>query len=75
MKACKQCAGEMSGYNTHCIECCARLVMSTGMKNGNMNHDRCVMQQREMMFAAIEKSGSKLKRKQIADHIRLKHDN
>lgn len=67
---CPQCTGEKCGYNTHCLNCCARLVMSTGKKTGNHKRDNCISQQREMMFVAIKQSGSKIKRVDIVERIK-----
>lgn len=72
MTNCKQCAGEMAGYNTHCIDCCARLVMSTGRKNGDASRDQCITLHRDAMFYAIERSGTRIKRQQIVDEIKRK---
>lgn len=67
---CKMCEKEKSGYDAACINCCARLIMSTGRKTGDAAKDAVIDRQRQTLFAALEAFPMAPKRSEIVAHIR-----
>lgn len=70
---CKKCSKEEPGYSVYCLDCCARLIMSTGRKGADKQKNQVIAGQRNMLFAAIEAFERAPKRKQIEEHILKKY--
>lgn len=67
---CSKCNKEQSGYDASCIDCCSRLIMSTGRKTGDASKDLVIDRQRQVLFAALEAFPMAPKRAEIVAHIR-----
>lgn len=70
---CKKCSQEQPGYSVYCLDCCARLIMSTGRKGADKELNKAIVRQRNMLFDAIEAFERAPKRKQIEEHILKKY--
>ena len=70
---CNKCKGNEVGYSVYCLDCCARLIMSTGRKGADKQKNQVIVGQRNMLFNAIEAFERAPKRKQIEEHILKKY--
>lgn len=73
MTDCQQCAGNKSGYDAKCIDCCARLIMSTGRKGTDADRNRVIVGQRKMLFNALQAFPDSPKRAEIEARILEKY--